>query len=214
MPEEQADSVPQSVLHAPHVLLVESDASQPSWTLPLQSANPVMQVHAPPEQVSFTPQVFPQPPQLEGSEPVSVSQELVVSPSQSTVFAGHVQNPCTHCWSKAHATPQWPQLAGSVTASTSQPSATFWLQSMNPNAQMLVQVAFEHRVPGHPAPQTRQLWGSFARSTQTPSQQVFVAAHGAQTASASVMLPSAPPSTEPSVSTTPPCPLSLCAGTF
>lgn len=204
-PETQTPDAPQSTVHEPQMLLEASDASHPSWAFALQSANPATQVQRPPEHVWFAPHTLPQPPQFDGSELVSTSHALAGSPSQSAVLSGHTQKPRTHRCPKAQAMPQLPQFDGSVAAFTSQPSATFRLQSMNPNAQTFVQVAFEQSVPGHPAPQARQFCGSSCKSTQVPSQQVCAGPHAAQETVPSVVLPSTalaspPPSAAPSSS--------------
>jgi hypothetical protein len=73
---------------------------------------------------------LPQPLQLAGSDDVSVSQPLSLLPSQSAVPFGQTQTPPAHSSPKPQMIEQLPQLLGSTAAFTSQPSATFLLQSM------------------------------------------------------------------------------------
>jgi hypothetical protein len=101
---------PQSRAQEPQVPAATREASQPSTGLLLQSSKLGAQVQPPATQTSFAPQTLPQPPQLVGSDRVSVSHPLVLSPSQSAVPLGHTQAPPAHsCW-KAHAMPQLPQF--------------------------------------------------------------------------------------------------------
>jgi hypothetical protein len=81
------DEVEHTLPHAPQLVTLVSDVSQPLLGLPSQSAKPVLQAgtHAPFGQVSVPlafVQVLPQPPQLLTAL-VEVSHPLVGSPSQS-----------------------------------------------------------------------------------------------------------------------------------
>jgi hypothetical protein len=115
--------------HAPQLVTADSEASQPSAGLALQSANPTAQAHAPPLQICCAPQATLQDPQCAASVAGSISHPVATRPSQSRSPAGHWQLPPTHDAPSGQATPQPPQLVGSVAGTTSQPFDGIWSQS-------------------------------------------------------------------------------------
>lgn len=94
-------------------------------------------MHPPDTQTAFAPQLFPHVPQCATVTPRSVSHPFVALPSQLPQPGSHapsVQTPVVHdsaAWSRAHGTPQPPQLVRERTL-VSQPSSARPLQSAQP----------------------------------------------------------------------------------
>jgi hypothetical protein len=112
---------PQITPHALQLVVVASDASQPSAGLPLQSANPGAHAQAPPMHTCCGPQGWLQPPQFWGSVAGSTSHPLAAIPSQSRRPAGHWHAPATHAAPAGQARKHPPQWSGLVSGSASQP---------------------------------------------------------------------------------------------
>ena len=182
--------------HTPQSLTsVPRFASQPSASIPLQSAKPTehaLMTQRLAEHVvlpfSTAPQTVPQLPQWFGSD---VSFAHVAPQHDSPV--GHVpfapqaptHSPPEHVSPAAHAWPHVPQFSASLPVLVSQPSASTWLQSAKP----ALHEAMSHALAAHPGvacaygphakPQLPQFSGSVASSTHNGEQHVVPVAHAA-----------------------------------
>jgi hypothetical protein len=160
--------------------------SQPSAGLALQSSNPALQsaiAQAPAAQLGVplaTAHAVPQPPQFATSVFVFTSQPSTGLPLQSSKPASQLA--ISHAaatqlgvpLATAHAVPQPPQFAGSVSVLTSQPSAGARLQSAKPASQAAT-VQLPPTQPGvpfatlHASPQPPQFAASTSVLTSHPS---------------------------------------------
>ncbi len=170
--------------------------SQPSVRLsPLQSAKPGSQapLQTPALQEGVTwlaEQDVAQPPQCVGSELVFVSQpsvrmSLLQSAKPKIGLQVALQTPPLQdgmTWLAEHGVPQPPQLLGSESTSTSQPSVRrLLLQSAKPASQVPVQLPLLHErvtwLDEQADPQPPQLLGLVEVSTQTPLHSVPPSPH-------------------------------------
>lgn len=154
--------------------LVRVFTSQPSATMPLQSANPAKHARMPQTPIAqpgvlfaSTPHTLEHPPQLLTSLRVSASQPLASLLSQFSKPGAHspiLQTPIMHVAEPlaiAHTLPQRPQCAVELRRSASQPSAGSALQSAKPSLQRKPQTPIAHvavalALVGHGLPQRPQ----------------------------------------------------------
>jgi hypothetical protein len=138
---------------------------------PLQLTWPVGHVaaHAPFEQTPPSHEI-PHAPQFDGLDARSTHNP---EHRAGVVPVVHVQALFTHCSPPPHVAPQAPQFAGSSVRLTHAPP----LQSVSPVAQLEAHAPFEHTCPLQRFAHVPQLFGSDARSTQTPLHAVVPDGH-------------------------------------